>query len=823
MNRKRLTLIEVLAVVVILGLLTTVAIVGVSSMINNSKKTYYKTEERSVLEAGKSYFRKSKSELPLSSDSSVLEDESKQFINNIKSGQELVGTNNTAVVTLDTLVGDGFHEEIKDSKGGDSCKGFVRAVKETDTKYYYDVYLKCFDYESSLGKVDTSSGGSTDTLTCRNLSITTDVTLDTWTNKDVTITITRTSGTTEKVTIFDTLTNQKVVKEFGESGTTSIKLSQNNSYETGEHKILIAEGDESTDGCSITLKVDKTVPVIPTVKLYKWKANAEENRPTTETGLTGYTVDSWSNLKIFTKPSGSTDTGSGFDHYEYTTTGTTSNEEDYKASYRNVEADGTSKIKYRACDKAGNCSEYSPEYTIKIDKVIPTITGKLYLYDSTESDAKVTTTEATSGTWYKVPISRVLTVSDATSGIEKTQYCVKSTDCNVESNWKQENNMTYKYNQTNNNAYWRTIDKAGNISNKLEFSILVDWTAPNCGTWSGESTSWTAGNRTITLGAGTDATSGINNSAKGNSWTYTSTTKTAALSYTIRDNAGNTRVCSKTANVYVDTTPPTISASYSCSAKGGVENWCRATQTITCKCSDAESGVKEKSVSKEFTKEKENGSKKIGTCEDKVGNTATCTQTVKIDKTAPTLTDYRYVVNKTNESHIRVYPYVYYPGKWPGKLKIKYTSVTSSDSLSGVYSYYAFHEPTLISGEKIYRPTTKGLADFKASNVPTTQTDCVRVKQSISYQDSYTTGYYCRKNDFINKVQEYPISVSTNNWNIDWCSSLRVYDKAGNSVTTPPASNNDKNIVNRSGNGTNSSCIRENINTKKNLFSFNDF
>ena len=116
--------------------------------------------------------------------------------------------------------------------------------------------------------------------------------------------------------------------------------------------------------------VDKDDPSVPTAMLYKWSDN--NTQPTSSSGLESYTNDTWSKKKVYSEPSASTDTGSGVDHYEYTTTGTTSNATNKKASYRTIEANGVSYIKWRAVDKAGNASAYSDRKTVKIDKTAPT-------------------------------------------------------------------------------------------------------------------------------------------------------------------------------------------------------------------------------------------------------------------------------------------------------------------------------------------------------------------------------------------------------------------------------------------------------------------
>ncbi|MDO5003882.1 MAG: InlB B-repeat-containing protein [bacterium] len=96
-------------------------------------------------------------------------------------------------------------------------------------------------------------------------------------------------------------------------------------------------------------------------------------------------------------------------------------------------------------------------------------------------------------------------------------------------------------------------------SSATYYAITKDTTAPTCGSWSGESTTWTGGNRTISVGCN-DSGSGCKQTTY--SQTFNSSTTTAVVSFTISDNAGNTRTCSKTANIYLDTVAPSVPTLY---------------------------------------------------------------------------------------------------------------------------------------------------------------------------------------------------------------------------------------------------------------------
>ena len=157
-------------------------------------------------------------------------------------------------------------------------------------------------------------------------------------------------------------------------------------------------------------------------------------------------------------------------------------------------------------------------------------------------------------------------------------------------------------------------DNAGNTATCSD-SFKKDGTKPSCGNWGGESTSWTKENREISVGC-SDATSTCDKS-KYSTTISSGTTSTKSISLEIKDKAGNTATCKKTANVYVDKEAPTcttsksnegttsgVNVSISCSNVGNGSN-------VTCPSS--ENGVK---------------SSKTYTVRDAAGNTSTCNVSV---------------------------------------------------------------------------------------------------------------------------------------------------------------------------------------------------
>ena len=116
-------------------------------------------------------------------------------------------------------------------------------------------------------------------------------------------------------------------------------------------------------------------------------------------------------------------------------------------------------------------------------------------------------------------------------------------------------------NEGKHSIKYKSCDIAGNCSDyTIADYINIDKTIPDC-TISNESTKWQNTSRTITYGC-SDSLSKCKTGASGYSQTYSSTKKTDSVTYTIEDNAGNSKKCSyPTVNVYVDTTPPKVKLS----------------------------------------------------------------------------------------------------------------------------------------------------------------------------------------------------------------------------------------------------------------------
>ena len=128
--------------------------------------------------------------------------------------------------------------------------------------------------------------------------------------------------------------------------------------------------------------IDRTSPSTPSVH-YRGQESTHEYIPADEANYTDH--DHWTNEKLYAYIDGQKeDLISGFDHftYRYKQQANIRNhwmdvvENDHPTSYSfgdglELLAEGTHKLSFKSCDKAGNCSPYSKEDYIKMDMTAP--------------------------------------------------------------------------------------------------------------------------------------------------------------------------------------------------------------------------------------------------------------------------------------------------------------------------------------------------------------------------------------------------------------------------------------------------------------------
>ncbi len=125
MAKKGFTMIELLAVIVIVGLLSTIGVMSVRNVLETSKKAYYKEQEDMLALAGKTYYSDYRSKLP-------------KEIGDV--GQ----------VSLKTLTDEDYIDEVKGYKktACDINNSYVKVQKQTTEEYSYSAFLKCDGYNT---------------------------------------------------------------------------------------------------------------------------------------------------------------------------------------------------------------------------------------------------------------------------------------------------------------------------------------------------------------------------------------------------------------------------------------------------------------------------------------------------------------------------------------------------------------------------------------------------------------------------------------------------------------------------------------------------
>ena len=639
-NRKGFTLVELLVVIVILGIITGLSIPLIRNLSASMEKKKYTTYNETLLSGAKLY--------------------------NDSYSEDLFGHNENgcAYVTYSQLEDRNLLKDIEISDVScNSDSTFVRILKIGD-KYAYSPFLGC-------GKEKNGKAGSIDTTLpvanqenvmkaeyCtgteeNNLEISALIGSDAASmnkkRKKTKLTITSATGINPRISLAVKWSTNKTDHE-GSFEKVDFKVPGDQKEKMLGGEIISTKSGELLTPAGITGEVYLIVRVDQLQDLYgsKWK-NPEgtgskyvsfgpfviDNEPPTVPVITAYVKtksanissggslpkinsNTWSNKWELIVPK-STDNSGGAITYYYTTSGTAT-ESNKVASYKNINAEGVTNIKYKACDVAGNCSAYSSNFVVKLDRTKPTC--------GTATNA--------STTWTKNDRTIKQACSDSLSGCVKASY-------------------DKTYNTTTKTDSASIKDKAGN-SNTCNYNVYVDKTKPTKPTIdnpSGEK--WKNANFSLTLKSN-DAHSGIkhyqytyaaNATATGSDntkqWvTYSNSNKTTFTTTAFSaerngyvyvrscDVAGN---CSDKNQTYIriDKTPPT------CTNSGGNSNWVNTNITITGACSDNASGCKA-NVVKTYSTNTNTNTASPGNVFDNAGNKGTCpgNQPVHIDKTPPT-------------------------------------------------------------------------------------------------------------------------------------------------------------------------------------------
>lgn len=142
-SKRGFTMVELLAVIVILGILTTLVILSFSNLTERSREQYYNSQEDMLILAAREYFSDYRSRLP-------------QNIGEIAS------------VTVQTLVSLDYIDEVMSYENQlcDLENSEVKVLKVSEEEYQYEVSLICDSYQTPTTTIDPN--GSIPRVTIRN-------------------------------------------------------------------------------------------------------------------------------------------------------------------------------------------------------------------------------------------------------------------------------------------------------------------------------------------------------------------------------------------------------------------------------------------------------------------------------------------------------------------------------------------------------------------------------------------------------------------------------------------------------------------------------
>ncbi len=298
-----------------------------------------------------------------------------------------------------------------------------------------------------------------------------------------------------------------------------------------------------------------------------------------------------------------------------------------KDRYDTITTDMISKkINWTVEDNVGNTFRCENDVRVNVDVTPPTC------------HIDIIGTKGDNG-WYKSNVTLILQTDDNF----KDYGSIAATGLSTNSTPDYNGVPSVAISNSNEITYYGYVkDKAGNTGT-CSTTVKVDSTAPSCN-WQGESTSWTNSNRSVSVSC-SDSVSGC--ATSGNTWNFTSgTVKTSGLSYTIKDNAGNTTTCSKNANVYVDKDVPTCNIN--ASGTTGNNGWYKSNVNLSLQTDDvhkeygliAATGLSTSITSyyngvSSVDVGNTNGTTYYGYVRDQAGNVGSCNTFVKVDTTAP--------------------------------------------------------------------------------------------------------------------------------------------------------------------------------------------
>ena len=602
LDKKGFTLVEVLAVIVILGILSTIGTVSIINLRKKQEEKFNNTQLQIFKQTSQTYFSDNKSKLPT----------------------QPLGTER---VYLRDLLDDNYIDELLDYRKNeyDRDKSYVEVRRVgIDAEYAYKpVLYKDGDEEppieenlvnnsdisfTSYAKTTTQDSneiqklgcliGSEKSFDCNGNGTNIDKYYSNYTTK-VSVEATNESDGGIKFYRYEILKNGKVVfsSEYIMSNNTDGNgkmedtiILNHDKYSDGEYKVRIVVYDKNA-----TSKAKSSIPIVLDYTKPVCKPKKTPSAPWTNKSVEvdGVCKDDGSECVDLNKVKGVDKSSLVSRHSVYK-----------EEMQKNVEVG-------KAYDYAGNIADCG-HVDVNIDLTAPkcSVSAKL-----------VNSNGVYSGSWTNQNIVIKGACTDTNGSVNSG--CTPKTV---------EIKQTIDYEKNGDISPGTVEDNAGNSTVCSPQTVKIDKTKPVC-TSSGGSEAWTAGNRNL-VGTCSDTKGRINSGCKPETATVSKTVNYSNNSYvspgTVSDNAGNVADCPGQI-ARVDHDAPT------CYPSGGVSTWQLNSQTIYGTCNDgAGSGCTGNTYATfAYTVA---GTFSPGTVCDNVGHCTSCGgQTVYVDKDNPSI------------------------------------------------------------------------------------------------------------------------------------------------------------------------------------------